>query len=115
MTPPLKIDPYALATRLGAALSRFFSRVQVTCGQCRDRLLWRRLCGLKLFDLAREAEMSNYGVVATNVRRYKVRLDRDRAEKSRVAQILKLFNCEMGDPVRLSLLVSANEDGTVKL
>ena len=63
----------------------------------RDMALYlgQRLCGLKLLELAREAGMNNYGVVATNVRRYELRLERDRAERSRVTQILKLFNCEM--------------------
>ena len=63
----------------------------------RDMALYlgRRLCGLKLLELAREAEMSNYGVVATNARRYELRLELDRAEKIQVSQILKLFNCEM--------------------
>ncbi len=57
--------------------------------------LGRRLCGLKLTALAKEAEIRNYGVVATNVRRYQLRLERDRAERSRVAEILKLLNCEL--------------------
>jgi len=57
--------------------------------------LGRRLCGLKLVQLAREAEMNNYGVVATNVRRYELRLEEDRAEQGRVARILKLLNCEI--------------------
>jgi hypothetical protein len=63
----------------------------------RDMALYlgRRVCGMKLLELAREAAMSNYGVVATNVRRYELRLERDRAERNRVAHILKLFNCEM--------------------
>ena len=54
-----------------------------------------RLCGLKLAELAREAEIRNYGVVATNGRRYQLRLERDRAEKSRMAEVLRLLNCEM--------------------
>jgi putative transposase len=57
--------------------------------------LGRRVCGLKLLELAKEAGMSNYGVVATNARRYELRLGRDRTEQSRAAQTLKLFNCEM--------------------
>lgn len=63
----------------------------------RDMALYlgRRLCGLKLRELAREAEIRNYGVVATNSRRYELRLERDRTEKRRMAEVLKLLNCEM--------------------
>jgi REP element-mobilizing transposase RayT len=63
----------------------------------RDMALYlgRRLCGLKLTELAREAEITNYGVVATNSRRYELRLESDRAEKSRMAEVLRLLNCEM--------------------
>jgi hypothetical protein len=57
--------------------------------------LGRRLCGLKLRELARAADLANYGVVATNVRRYERRLERSRAEKSRLKQVLELLNCEM--------------------
>lgn len=57
--------------------------------------LGRRLCGLKLRELAREAEMKNYGVVATNSRRYELRLKGDRAEKRRMAEVLRLLNCEI--------------------
>ena len=57
--------------------------------------LGRRLCGLKLRELARAADMANYGVVATNVRRYERRLERSRAEKARLKQVLELLNCEM--------------------
>ena len=53
------------------------------------------MCGLKLTELAREAEIENYGVVATNSRRYELRLARDRAEKRRMAEVLRLLNCEM--------------------
>ena len=63
----------------------------------RDLVLYlgRRLCGLKLAELAREAELRNYGVVATNSRRYEERLERDRAEKRQMAKVLRLLNCEM--------------------
>ncbi len=57
--------------------------------------LGRRLCGLKLTELAKEAEIRNYGVVATNSRRYQLRLAGDRAEKRRLAEVLRLLNCEM--------------------
>lgn len=63
----------------------------------RDMALYlgRRICGLKLRELAGEAGLSNYGVVATNVRRYQLRLKQDIPERRRVDTILKLFNCEM--------------------
>jgi hypothetical protein len=63
----------------------------------RDMALYlgRRLCGLKLTELAREAEIKNYGVVATNSRRYELRLARDRAEKRRMAEVVRLLKCEM--------------------
>jgi hypothetical protein len=43
--------------------------------------LGRRLCGLKLVALAEAAGLRNYGVVATNVKRYQQRLETDRASK----------------------------------
>ena len=63
----------------------------------RDMALYlgRRLCGLKLADLARRVELRNYGVVATNVKRYERRLARDRAEKGRLKRVLALIKCEM--------------------
>ena len=53
------------------------------------------MCGLRLAELASEADLRNYGVVATNSRRYERRLERDRAEKRRMAEVLRLLNCEM--------------------
>jgi putative transposase len=63
----------------------------------RDMALYlgRRLCGLKLRELAAAAELRNYGVVATNAKRYELRLERDRAERSRMKQVLELLNCEI--------------------
>ena len=57
--------------------------------------LGRRLCGMKLRELAKAVELRNYGVVAANARRYERRLERDRAEKARMKQVVKLLNCEM--------------------
>jgi hypothetical protein len=57
--------------------------------------LGRRLCGLKLIQVAKEADIRNYGVVATNSRRYELRLERDRVEKRRMAEVLRLLKCEM--------------------
>ncbi len=63
----------------------------------RDMVLYlgRRLCGLKLAELAQAVELRNYGVVATNASRYERRLERDRVEKARMKQVLGLLNCEM--------------------
>lgn len=63
----------------------------------RDMALYlgRRLCGLKLAELARLVDLRNYGVVATNAKRYERRLERDRPEKAQMKQVLKLLNCKM--------------------
>lgn len=63
----------------------------------RDMALYlgRRLCGMKLAELAETVNLRNYGVVATNAKRYELRLERDRREKARMKQVLKLLNCEM--------------------
>ena len=57
--------------------------------------LGRMVCGLKLRELAKAVGLPNYGVVATNVKRYEMRLARDRAETARMKQVLKLLNYEM--------------------
>ncbi len=49
-----------------------------------------RLFGLKLAELARRVELRNYGVVATNVKRYERRLARDRTEKGRLKRELAI-------------------------
>jgi hypothetical protein len=63
----------------------------------RDMALYlgRRLCGMKLRELADVVELGNYGVVAANTKRYERRLDRDRAEKLRLEQVVKLLNCKI--------------------
>jgi putative transposase len=63
----------------------------------RDMALYlgRRLCGLKLAELARLVELRNYGVVATNAKRYEQRLQGDRTETMHMRQVLELLNCEM--------------------
>ena len=43
-----------------------------------------------------ESVRANYGVVATNSRRYELSLERDRAEKRRMAEVLRLLNCDSG-------------------
>ncbi len=58
----------------------------------RDRALYSwRLCGLKL---AQAVGLWNYGVVATNAKRYERRLEGDRTEKVRIKQVLALCKCE---------------------
>jgi hypothetical protein len=55
----------------------------------------RRLCGLKLSDLARLVDLRNYGVMAIHAQRYEWRLERNITERMRMKQLLKLLNCEM--------------------
>ncbi|MBM3838102.1 MAG: hypothetical protein FJ398_09080 [Verrucomicrobia bacterium] len=64
-------------------------------GAKRDLALYlgRRLCGMKLAELAQAVGLRNYGVVATNAIRYERRLEQDRAEKARMKQVLGLWNC----------------------
>ncbi|HNQ88253.1 MAG TPA: transposase [Verrucomicrobiota bacterium] len=57
--------------------------------------LGRRLCGLKLAEVAQAVGLRHYGVVATSVKRYAGRLAKDRAERERMQQVLKRLNCEM--------------------
>ena len=63
----------------------------------RDMVLYlgRRICALKLAELAEAAGLRNYGVVATSVKRYEQRLQSERGEKARMKQVLQLLNCEM--------------------
>jgi hypothetical protein len=50
---------------------------------------------MKLRELAKLVGLRNYGVVATNAKRYEPRLKEDHAEKARMKQVCQLFNCEM--------------------
>ncbi len=63
----------------------------------RDLVLYlgRRLCGLKLKELAAAVGLPNYSVVATNTKRYKQRLQSDRTEQAQMKAVAHLFNCEM--------------------
>jgi hypothetical protein len=63
----------------------------------RDMVLYlgRRLCGLKLRELAEAVGLPNYGVVATNSKRYEQWLRADRREQSRMRAVRQLLNCEM--------------------
>jgi hypothetical protein len=49
----------------------------------------------KLRELAEAVELGHDGVVATNTQRYERRLERDRAEKLRLEQVVQLLNCEI--------------------
>ena len=63
----------------------------------RDLVLYlgRRLCGLKLKELAAAVGLPNYAVVATNTKRYEQRLQSDRTELSQMKAVSQLLNCEM--------------------
>ena len=63
----------------------------------RDMVLYlgRRVCTMKLQELAEAVGLRNYAAVATNVKRYDQWLQRDRGEQRRMKQVEKLLNCEM--------------------
>src|SRR5262245_46533958 len=63
----------------------------------RDMVLYlgRRVCGLKLRELAEAIGLPNYAVVATNSKRYEKWLQGDRAEQARMKGVRQLLNCEM--------------------
>ena len=63
----------------------------------RDLVLYlgRRLCGLKLKELAAAVGLPNYRVVATNTKRYEQRLQSDRTEQAQMKAVAHLLNCEM--------------------
>ena len=63
----------------------------------RDLVLYlgRRLCRLKLRELAEAVGLRTYAVVATNTKRYEQRLPSDSQEQARVKKVSQLLNCEM--------------------
>lgn len=63
----------------------------------RDMVLYlgRRVCGLKLKELAEAVGLRNYGVVATNTKRYEQWMQSDRGEQARMKEVRQLLNCEM--------------------
>jgi REP element-mobilizing transposase RayT len=63
----------------------------------RDMVLYlgRRVCGLKLRELAEAIGLPNYAVVATNGKRYERRLQGDRKEQARMKAVRQLLNFEM--------------------
>lgn len=62
----------------------------------RDMVLYlgRRVCGLKLRELAEAVGLPNYGVVATNTKRYEQWLRSNRTEQARMKAVSKLLNCD---------------------
>jgi hypothetical protein len=63
----------------------------------RDMVLYlgRRVCGMKLVELAEAVGLRNYAVVGTNARRYEQGLQRDRTEQVRMREVTQLLNCKM--------------------
>ena len=63
----------------------------------RDMVLYlgRRVCGMKLAELAEAVGLRNYAVVGTNARRYEQGLQRDRTEQVRMREVTQLLNCKM--------------------
>ncbi|HNQ88639.1 MAG TPA: hypothetical protein PKM73_08500 [Verrucomicrobiota bacterium] len=57
--------------------------------------LGRRLCGLKVAEVAQAVGLRNYGVATTSVKRCEGRLAHDRAERERRQQRREWFNCEI--------------------
>jgi len=58
----------------------------------RDLVLYsgRRLCGLKLIELAEKASMDNYKAVTAAVARYEKRLKMDKAQQRLVKRVCQL-------------------------
>ena len=63
----------------------------------RDMVLYlgRRVCGMRLAELAEAVGLRNYAVVATNARRYEQCLQRDRTEQARMKEVTQLLNYKM--------------------
>ena len=63
----------------------------------RDMVLYlgRRMCRLKLAELAKAVGWRKNAVVGTNAKRYENFLERDRAEQVRMKKVKQLMNCEM--------------------
>jgi putative transposase len=63
----------------------------------RDLVLYlgRKLCGLKLAELAEAVELRNYAVVGTSVQRYERSLASIPAEKANLKKVLQMLNCEI--------------------
>jgi len=75
-----------------------FGKSMATAG--RDMVLYlghlgRRVCGLKLAELAKAVRLRNYAVVATNANRYERALEKDRTEQARMKQVCHLLNCKI--------------------
>ena len=98
--------------RLGAArppLAEVIARVESVRGESwrdfRDRhgdsgrdlvlYLGRRVCGLKLGELASAAGMREYGAVAVAIRRYEHRLARQPAERKQMQRVCQMLKTQM--------------------
>jgi hypothetical protein len=63
----------------------------------RDLVLYlgRRVCGLKLGELAQAAGMREYGAVAVAIRRYEQRLPRQPVERKQMQRVCQMLNIQM--------------------
>ena len=63
----------------------------------RDLVLFlgRRMCGLKLKELARESGLAAYAGVAMAVKRYEALRDRDPVQQACFRQVVELLNVKM--------------------
>ena len=50
----------------------------------------RRVCGLKLNELAKAAGMDNYKAVAAAIARYEKRLTRDKAQRAMLKRLFEM-------------------------
>jgi len=57
--------------------------------------LGRRVCGMKLAELAAAVWLRNYAVVATCVKRYEQCLQTNATEQASMKRLARLLNCEM--------------------
>jgi REP element-mobilizing transposase RayT len=63
----------------------------------RDMVLYlgRRVCGLKLGELAKAVGIHNDAAVSTNARRYEERLQSQRREQNLMKEVTQMLNCKM--------------------
>jgi hypothetical protein len=63
----------------------------------RDLVLYvgRTVCGLKLLELARAAEMREYATVSMAVKRYAGHLRVDARAQKELRRVMKILKCEM--------------------
>jgi putative transposase len=63
----------------------------------RDLVLYlgRKVCGMKLTELAEKVEVKNYAAVSTSVRRYERGLMNDKVEAKRAKRVLQMLNTKI--------------------